>query len=176
VVIRGSSWLAFDTTMMTSSFGRSYSHVWHLQHIVLMAKDCKLVCFGGFLQPMFFQWVLDPLLTASGFCGLQSLVWRGCLQVSLSFAIFSVRSSIFDWQYTIKGKKMTILIFNVLLFFRGYFVSWSFVQAIIFVNIYIRYETLSWVSFSKKIVWMARLDVLKTWNGGALWTLYILFE
>jgi hypothetical protein len=43
VLIRGSSWLAFDVAISTSSFGQLYSKVWHLQNSVLMMKDCKPV-------------------------------------------------------------------------------------------------------------------------------------
>jgi len=54
VLIRGSNWLAFDVVISNFSFGIFFSKVWHLQHAILIVKDCKTASFGGFLQLMFF--------------------------------------------------------------------------------------------------------------------------
>lgn len=67
--------VALDVAISTSSFGLSYSDVQDLQHSIVMVKNCKPTFFGGFLQVMFFQWILNLLFEASDFCGLQSLVW-----------------------------------------------------------------------------------------------------
>ena len=63
VFIRGSSELALFTVTLTSSFGLFYCKVWHLQYSDLMMKDCKPVFLGGFLQMMFFQWILDLIVS-----------------------------------------------------------------------------------------------------------------
>jgi hypothetical protein len=63
VLFRGSSWLAFDATIL-ASFGMFYRKVQNLQHSILMMKDCKLVFLEGFLQPMFFQWILDLIVSS----------------------------------------------------------------------------------------------------------------
>lgn len=47
VLIRGSSWFAFDAATLTSSFDLFHSMVRHLQHTVLMVKDYKSAFFGG---------------------------------------------------------------------------------------------------------------------------------
>jgi hypothetical protein len=63
VLIRGNSWLAFDVAISTSSFGLLYNRVWHLQDSIMMVKDYKPAFLGWFLQLMFFQWVLDLVVS-----------------------------------------------------------------------------------------------------------------
>ena len=59
MLITGSNWLAFDVAILTSSFGLFDRKVQNLQYSVFMVKHCKPVFLEGFLQPMFFQWILD---------------------------------------------------------------------------------------------------------------------
>ena len=61
--IRGSSQLALFTVISTSSFDLFYCKVWHLQYSDLIVKDRKHVFLGGFIWPMFFQWVLDLVVS-----------------------------------------------------------------------------------------------------------------
>jgi hypothetical protein len=53
MLIRESTWLAFDAAILTSSFGLFYRKVQDLQYSVLMVNDCKPVFLEKFLQPMF---------------------------------------------------------------------------------------------------------------------------
>jgi hypothetical protein len=146
--------MAFFTAISTSSCGLFYCMVWHLQYSVMMVKDCKTMLLGGFLLPMFFQWVLDLvssnecILRSSKHCTAALQKKKPCMArmfVGVPFlsyllnVFFNLRQAMDDQR-----KKMTILNFNVLLFFRGHFVSsCHFVQAIVFIDIYIRYEALS---------------------------------
>jgi hypothetical protein len=115
VFIEGSSQMAFFTAISTFSCGLFYCKVWHLQYSVLMVKDCKPVLLGGFLQPMFFQWVLD--LVVSGEWILRSSkpciarVFAGVPFLCRLFSVFfNLRQAMDDQR-----KKMTVLNFNVLL-------------------------------------------------------------
>ena len=55
VFIRGSSCLAFDAAVLTSSFGLFYIKVRNLPHSVLILKNSKIVFLAGFLKPMSFS-------------------------------------------------------------------------------------------------------------------------
>jgi hypothetical protein len=62
VLFRESIWLAFDAAIL-ASFNLFYCKVQNLQHSILMVKDCKPVFLEGFLQPIFFQWILDLVVS-----------------------------------------------------------------------------------------------------------------
>ena len=54
-------WLSirrFRSLLLICSTGRSGI----FNTLFLMVKDCKPASFGGFLQPMFFKWVLDLVI------------------------------------------------------------------------------------------------------------------
>ena len=67
VLIRGSSWLAFDAAILTSSFGPHYNNVQHLEFSVLMVKNCKPVFLEGFSSRYSFSGFQISLSAASGF-------------------------------------------------------------------------------------------------------------
>jgi hypothetical protein len=51
--------IGFNAVVSTSLFGLLYNNVQYLQHSILMVKNCKPVFSVGFLQPMFYQWILN---------------------------------------------------------------------------------------------------------------------
>ena len=79
----------------------------------------------GFLKPIFFQWVIDLvvisewLLWSSKPCSARMFVGVPFLYRHLFSVIFKLRQAMDDPR-----KKMTDLIFYVLLFFRGRFMSY----------------------------------------------------
>jgi hypothetical protein len=92
VLIRGNNWLAFD--------GLFYSKIRHFQHTVPVMKDCKAMFFEGFLLPIFFWWVLDPvvsgelLLWSSKFCLVRVFAGVHFLCCLRSSAIFKASADI----------------------------------------------------------------------------------
>jgi len=121
VLIRGSSWLGFDAAILTSSFGPHYNNVQHLEFSVLMVKNCKHVFFGGFLRPMFYQWI--PNLVVRGEWLLQSS--KPCLArvfacVPFLYCLFNAISKLRQ-TVNVRRNKMTDLVFDVLFFLRGRF-------------------------------------------------------
>ena len=132
VLIRGSSWLVFDVAISTSSFGMFYSKVPHLQHVVLTVKDCKPASFEGFLQLMFFQCVLDLVVSNEWLFGLYSIFWRGYLRVSFFFVVFIVQSLNSDRKWTFEGRRR-------LIWFLMYF---YFLEVVLYFIIHLLYRSL----------------------------------
>jgi hypothetical protein len=54
--------IGFNAVVSTSLFGLLYNNVQYLQHSILMVKNCKPVFSVGFLQPMFYQWILNLVI------------------------------------------------------------------------------------------------------------------
>ena len=144
VLIRESNWLAFDEAISTSSFGLFYHKVRNLRHSVLMVKDCTSVFLGGFLQPIFFQLILDLVVCSE--CSFRSskpcmarMFAGGPFLCCLCSAIFKLRRAV-----DVRKNKMTDLVFDILLYFRGRFV-WHFIYRLykaLFSLKYIRLDTL----------------------------------
>jgi hypothetical protein len=63
VLIMRYSWWSFVVVTLTSSFGLIYDKIWFLQHSSLVVMVCKHALLGVFPQPMFFQWLLDLIVS-----------------------------------------------------------------------------------------------------------------
>jgi hypothetical protein len=100
---------------------------------------------------MFFQWILDLVVSCEWILQFSSHVWQGYLQEALSFAVFAVCSSSSDKQWMFERRR---LIWSLMYsyFFRGRFVSLclSFVLAFVFLEIYQIWNTHSSVFIKKK--------------------------
>lgn len=122
VFIKRSSQMAFFTVISTSSYSLFYCKVWHFQYFVLIVKECKPMFLGWFLQSMFFHCVLDLIVRGEWILRSSKLycvgIWR-CPFPSL----FLVHSSIFDRQWTIKGRRWPFWTSMFPYFFRGHFLS-----------------------------------------------------
>ena len=88
-----------------------------------MVKDSKPVFLRGFLQPMFFQWILDLVVSD------EWILWPSKPCMARVFVGVSFLCCLFSMFFNLRRvmddqrKNMIVLIFNVLLFFRGYFMS-----------------------------------------------------
>jgi len=142
VFIRGNNQLALFTIISTSSYVLFYCKVWRLQFSDLMMKDGKPAFLGGFLQPIYFQCVLDlvvsneRILRSSKPCmarEIASVPFRWCL----FGAFFNLRQARNDQR-----KKMTGLIFNVLLFLVVILCQVVLLYELLFSLKYIIYETI----------------------------------
>ena len=67
VSIRRCSWLSFVVATSTSSFDVFCDKIRFLQSSISVVKDCKPVLLGVFSQPMFFQWLLDLVVSSEWF-------------------------------------------------------------------------------------------------------------
>ena len=71
----------------------------YFKHFVLMVKNCMPVYLGGFLQPIFFQWVLDLvvinewLLWSSKPCSARMFIGVPFLYRRLFNVIFKLRQA-----------------------------------------------------------------------------------
>jgi hypothetical protein len=104
-----------------------------------MVKDCKPVFLEGFLQPMFFQWILDLVVSNKvDFAVFNAMFGEGVYRWPFSSLSLQLRQAV-----DVLNKKTTNLVFDVLIHFRGRFVSFcpSFVLAFVFLKIY-QIETL----------------------------------
>jgi len=91
VSIRRCSCLSFVVATSTSSFDLFCDKIRFLQPSVSVVKDCKPVLLGVFLRPMFFQRLLD--LVVSSECFLRSskpCVAMAFAGVPFSYCLFSV--------------------------------------------------------------------------------------
>jgi hypothetical protein len=123
VFIRTNSWLALDATVLTFSLDLFYTKVRFFQRSILVIKDYKHTFFIGIsvLVPMFFWWVLDlcckRYVTFGVFKALHgNVVCRRPFPFYLFFMQFSNSNEVDD-----RRKKITKLIFDVLLIFGGRF-------------------------------------------------------
>ncbi|CAL5059187.1 unnamed protein product [Urochloa decumbens] len=67
VSIRRCSWLSFGVATTTSSFGLFCDMIWFPQLSGMAVKDCKLALRWVFPQPMFFQRLLDLVVSSEWF-------------------------------------------------------------------------------------------------------------
>jgi hypothetical protein len=123
VLIRESSWLAFDVAISTSSFGLFYCMVWNLQHFVLIVKDCKSMFLGEFLQLMLFQWIVDLVVSS------EWILWSPKTCLAMVFAggpfLCCLCSAIFKLYQAVDVQKGRRPIWSLMYsyFFRDCFVS-----------------------------------------------------
>ena len=106
VSIKGSNWLDLGVATSTSSFKLFCSMVWFVQPSRLVVKGGKPALRGVMPQLIFFERLLD--LVSSGDCDLQSLVWRGHLQVSLSLTAGLAHFSNSDGCRAIEGSRRPV--------------------------------------------------------------------
>ena len=64
VSINRCGWLSFVVATSTSSFDLFCDKIWFLQPSISVVKDCKPVLLGVFLQPMFFQRLLNLVVSS----------------------------------------------------------------------------------------------------------------
>jgi len=110
-------WLSMRQSQPRSCFGLLYSKIRYLQNSVLMVNDCKPTSLRGFLEPMFFQWFLGLVVSNEWLLRSSKAylvrVFAGVPFLCCLFsAIFNLLQAVDD-----RSKKMTILIFDVFLFF-----------------------------------------------------------
>jgi hypothetical protein len=115
VFIRRCSWLSFVGVVLISFFDLFFVKFRFLQPAGLVMMVCNPALLGVLPQPIFFQRLLDLVVSKDGFCGLQSLVWRWHLQVPLSLVAFPEHFKL-RWTANFARKKTTRVLFNVILF------------------------------------------------------------
>ena len=91
VSIRRCSWLSFVVATSTSSFDVFCDKIRFLQPSVSVVKDCKPVLLGVFSQPIFFQRLLDLVVSSEWFLrSLKPCVAMVFACVPFSYCLFSV--------------------------------------------------------------------------------------
>ena len=93
VSIRRCSWLSFVVATSTASLDLFCDKIRFLQPSVLVVKDCKPVLLGVFLRPMFFQRLLDLVVSSEWFLRSSKpcVAWRlqVCLSLTTALVYFS---------------------------------------------------------------------------------------
>jgi hypothetical protein len=130
-----------------------------------VVKDCKPALFGVFPLPMFFQWLLDLVVSSEWF--LQSLKLCAVMAFAgvpflccISNAFFKLR-----WTTNNRTKKMARELFDVILFSSCHLCQVVLLYLQLFSSIRIRYETQFWCLSQKKEITIVRLVALINQNA-----------
>jgi hypothetical protein len=153
VFVRRCSWLSFVGVILIPFFDLFFVKFRFLQPAGLVMTDCKPVLLRVLPQSMFFQRLLDLVVSSGWFLRSSkpcvSMTFAGApFPCCLSSAFFKLR-----WTANFERKKTARVFFNVILFYLRRYVSrcLSLVLPIVFLDM-IRYEyTLLSVSLKKNI-------------------------
>ena len=116
VLVRRCSWLSCVVATSTCSLDIFCIKIRFLQPSISVVKDCKPVLLGVFLQPMFFQRLLNLVVSSEWFLwSSKPCVAMAFAGVSFSYCIFSV---FFKLRWTTNNRKKTTTkdLFSVILF------------------------------------------------------------